>query len=66
MKLIYLLLLLLSIILFSCGYPDIDSVPEFKDILLSEDEIREYCSNRYSDINDIDICIKNYKSKNEL
>ena len=30
--------------LISCSYPDVDNVPNFDDIQLSEDEIIDYCS----------------------
>tara|TARA_Y100000590_G_scaffold466143_1_gene640577 strand:- start:8187 stop:8354 length:168 start_codon:yes stop_codon:yes gene_type:complete len=37
--------------LFSCGYPDVDSVPEFKKIQLSDEELIELCSSKSSDNN---------------
>ncbi len=62
MKYIFLLLFLLIII--SCGYPDIDSVPNFNDIYLTDEELVDYCSNTNPDKKNIDNCINNYKSKN--
>ena len=57
----YFLIFLFSIIIFSCGYPDVDSVPDFKDIYLSEEEIKDYCTNISSDKKNIDKCFKDYK-----
>ncbi len=37
--------------MISCGYPDIDKVPEFKDIKFSDEEIEAYCNNIYRDKN---------------
>ena len=60
MKIIYSLLILF--ILISCGYPDIDNVPNFNDVNLTNEEIKDYCSNINSDKKNIDKCINNYKS----
>ena len=51
-------------ILASCGYPDIDSVPNFNNVILTNEEIVDYCSNINSDKKNIDKCINDYKSKN--
>ena len=53
-------LLFFSIV--SCGYPDIDTVPDFKDTKLNDEELLEYCSifNTYK--KNIDKCINDYKS----
>ena len=61
-KCIYILIL--NQIIFSCGYPDVDNVPEFNNIYLTDDEILDYCSNIHLKKNDIDKCINDYKSKN--
>ena len=53
-------LLLLSI--FSCGYPDIDNVPNFKDAKLTDEELLDYCSISNTDKKDIEKCINDYKS----
>tara|TARA_Y100000590_G_scaffold359354_1_gene415174 strand:- start:274 stop:465 length:192 start_codon:yes stop_codon:yes gene_type:complete len=45
------------LILFSCGYPDIDSVPDFKDMKISEEEAIELCKINNSDNQVIDNCI---------
>ena len=46
MKIYFILLFLL---LLSCGYPDIDSVPDFEDIELTDDEIIDLCESETSD-----------------
>jgi len=61
MRIYYLLIILLFLI--SCGYPDIDNVPDFKDVYLTNDEINDYCNSTNSDKKNIDNCINNYKSK---
>ena len=60
MKTIYTLIIFF--ILNSCGYPDIDNVPNFNDVNLTNEEIKDYCSNINSDKKNIDKCINNYKS----
>ena len=60
----YTILLFFLITFTSCGYPDIDSVPDFNDIKLTNEEILDYCSNINSNKKDMDKCINDYKSKN--
>ena len=48
---------LFFLILFSCGYPDIDSVPDFKDMKINEEEAIELCKINNSDNQVIDNCI---------
>ena len=50
--------------LLSCSYPDIDSVPNFKDLKLSEEELFDLCELSSNDKKDIDTCIKE-KLKNK-
>ena len=57
-------LILIFLLLSSCGYPDIDTVPNFKDLSLTSEEILDFCSNSNSVKKDIDKCINNYKVKN--
>ena len=58
MKLIILIILLF---LFTCGYPDIDSVPNFKDIKLTKEELIDLCELSSTDKNEVDTCLeKNY------
>ena len=61
---IKLFLLFITIFLISCGYPDIDSVPNFNEIKLSPDELIDYCNSNYSDKKNIDECIKDYDINN--
>ena len=52
---------LFFIILFflvSCGYPDIDSVPSFEHLKLSDEELFDLCQLSSSDKSEIDNCIK--------
>ena len=44
--------------LSSCGYPDIDSVPNFNDVKLTEDELFDLCQLSSTDKSEIDSCIK--------
>ena len=51
----------LFIILFflsSCGYPDIDSIPNFKDLELSDEELFDLCQLSSTDKSEIEKCIK--------
>ena len=45
-------------LLVSCGYPDIDSVPNFKELKLSDEELFDLCQLNSTDKSDIDNCIK--------
>ena len=53
---------LIFITLLSCSYPDIDSVPNFKDLKLSEEELFDLCELSSSDKNEIDTCIENKRN----
>ena len=53
--LFYFIILFLAI---SCGYPDIDSVPNFKDLKLTKDELIDLCELSSSDKSKVDKCIK--------
>ena len=44
-------------LLVSCGYPDIDSVPSFKDLKLSDEELFDLCQLNSTDKSKIDNCI---------
>ena len=55
MKIIFPFILFL---LVSCGYPDIDSVPSFKELKLSDEELFDLCQLNSTDKNKIDNCIK--------
>ena len=58
----YLTIFFLFFSILSCGYPDIDDVPDFKDTKLNDEELLEYCSISNTDKKDIDKCINDYKS----
>ena len=51
--------------LISCGYPDIDSVPSFEDLKLTEQEIIDLCQLSSTDKDKIDTCIKEKQKTNE-
>ena len=53
MKNIYLIFFLLFL---SCGYPDIDSVPDFKNIKLTDEELLDLCNNKTSDKYNKELC----------
>ena len=59
----YINLILILLILTSCGYPDIDDVPNFNDVNLTQQEIRDYCKNTNSIKKNIDKCINDYINK---
>ena len=42
----------------SCSYPDIDSVPDFKDVKLTKEELIDLCQLSSDVKSDIDKCIK--------
>ena len=52
-------LLIFFILIISCGYPDIDSVPNFEDLKITEEESIDLCNLMNIDKNDIDNCVKN-------
>ena len=52
-------LLIFFILIISCGYPDIDSVPNFEDLIITEEESIDLCNLMNIDKNDIDNCVKN-------
>ena len=49
-------------LLLSCSYPDIDSVPNFKDLKLSEQELFDLCELSSNDKNELDTCIENKRN----
>ncbi len=56
MRTIYIFLIIL--ITFACGYPDIDSVPEFKDSQLTKEEAIDLCNLSNADKIDLDKCLE--------
>ena len=53
-----LLIFFIFMLLLSCSYPDIDSVPNFKDLKLSKEELFDLCQLSSNDKKDIDTCIE--------
>ena len=45
-------------LLVSCGYPDIDSVPDFKDVKITEKEAIDLCKIDNSDNEQITKCLE--------
>ena len=60
MKIIICSILLL---LVSCGYPDIDSVPSFNELKLSDEELFDLCQLSSSDKGEIENCIREKQTK---
>ena len=55
MKIIICSILLL---LVSCGYPDIDSVPSFDELNLSDEELFDLCQLSSTDKSEIENCVQ--------
>ena len=53
------LLLVFLLLLLSCGYPDIDTVPDFKDVNITKEEAIDLCKINNSDNEQIAKCLKN-------
>ncbi len=62
---IKILILFFLFLVPSCGYPDIDSVPNFKEVDITEDEIIELCQLSSTDKSEIDTCIIEKSKNNE-
>ena len=58
----YFITFFLFLFIVSCGYPDIDTVPDFKGTKLTNEEVLDYCSISNTDKKDIDKCINDYKN----
>mgnify|MGYP001289512749 FL=1 len=57
MKIYKYILLFLYIFLNSCGYPDIDSVPDFNNLNLTKEEARDLCNMNNSDNEELSKCL---------
>ena len=53
-----LIIFYILLILSSCGYPDIDTVPSFKTLDLTEDELFDLCELSSNDKKESENCIK--------
>ena len=60
MRIVFFFILFL---LVSCGYPDIDSVPSFKELKLNNEELFDLCQLSSSDKSEIHNCIKEKQTK---
>ena len=56
--------LIFLLLLVSCIYPDIDTVPDFKDVNITDKEAIDLCKINNSDNEQITECLKNNKTKN--
>ena len=54
----YRLFLIFLFLLVSCSYPDIDSVPDFEDINITDEEAIELCKINNSDNEKITQCLE--------
>ena len=55
-----LFIFLIFLIISSCGYPDIDTVPDFKNLVLTEEDIFELCRFTNEDNNGLLKCVASY------
>ena len=53
------LFVIFLLLLVSCIYPDIDTVPDFKDVNITEKEAIDLCKINNSDNKQITKCLKN-------
>ena len=58
-----LFIILIIVTLHTCSYPDIDSVPNFKGLKLSKEELFDLCQLSSNDKKDIDTCIEDKLKK---
>ena len=58
-----IILFFILFFLYSCGYPDIDTVPSFKQVDLSEEELFDLCQLSSTDRSEIDTCINEKQNK---
>ena len=61
-KFFVILLFLLS----SCAYPDIDTVPDFKDVIITEEESIDLCKINNSDNEQLSKCIQEINQNNDI
>ena len=53
------LFLVFLLLLLSCGYPDLDTVPDFKDLNITNEETVDLCKINNSDNEQINECLQN-------
>ena len=61
-KFLFILLFCLS----SCGYPDIDSVPDFKNMIITKEEALDLCKINNSDNEQLSKCIQEINQNNDI
>ena len=49
-------------ILISCSYPDIDSVPDFEDLVITKEESIDLCKLTNTDNNSLSFCLDKIKN----
>ena len=59
-----LIILVILSAISSCSYPDIDSVPDFKDVKLTEEELFDLCQLSSDVRSEIYKCITKIDEKN--
>ena len=57
------LLSFLFFLLLSCGYPDIDSVPDFSNIVITEEEAIDFCKITNNDKLNLSKCLNSFYNK---
>ena len=62
MKFIYLFI---YSFIFSCGYPDIDSVPNFKNLEITKEESIDLCKLSSTDNKEVIECLYNLNVQNK-
>ena len=55
--------LLIYLFIFSCGYPDIDSMPNFKNLKITKQESIDLCNFNNTVNEQINECIKNLNNQ---
>ena len=59
----YFFYLMTCLFLASCGYPDIDTVPSFKQLKLTKQESIDLCNLSSNDKKEVEKCIESIDSK---
>ena len=55
------LFFLIFLFVYSCGYPDIDTVPDFKNLTLTKEESIDLCKLTNTDSNSLANCLEDIK-----
>lgn len=58
------LILFFIFFISSCGYPDIDSVPNFENLIITEEEAIDLCKLNNTDKNELLNCLVKYYESN--